>query len=370
MSRQVFFYSLEEVTRHELEPIDLSKGLTKLVAGLRLDGAARSISPWALKVQLGPQSHASAVDAAWPRTVADALAGNSGIDIAENIFCFDTLSISTVGLDQTETHLGMAKVKGFGPEGNGLPFLVADAPGMGPPVVTKPADEPELEGLTLAGALDQVGGICLLAPVRPHPHVGFTGAVTGLGPGLADREGKLMLHRDIRPKVNTPLCAGCGSCLAVCLYDAIAIDAGRAFIDHEKCTGCGECMNVCFMAGISAEEAEGIPRFQRKLAASAVAARDTLINGRSGRAGYFNLMVRLDRHAGGARARGRKRLGDVGVLASRDPVALDQATWDLVVSRMEGPLSSWSGFQQDPGSLLEHAEHLGLGTREYSLVQV
>jgi len=200
--------------------------------------------------------------------------------------------------------------------------------------------------------------------------VGFTGAVTGLGPGLADREGKLLLHRDIRPKVNTPLCAGCGSCLAVCLYDAIAIDAGRAFIDHEKCTGCGECMNVCFMAGISAEDAEGIPRFQQKLAASAVAARDTLIDGKSGRAGYFNLLVRLDRHAGGAKARGRKRLGDVGVLASRDPVALDQATWDLVVSRMDGPLSSWSGFQQDPGTLLEHAEHLGLGTREYRLVQV
>ena len=123
-------------------------------------------------------------------------------------------------------------------------------------------------GATLAGGLARVGGLCLLAPVRPHPHVGFTGAVTGLGPGLADFQGKLMLHRDIRPKVDTPLCAGCGSCLSVCLFDAITIEAGRANISHEKCTGCGECMNVCFMAGISAEDAASIPLFQRKLAAA------------------------------------------------------------------------------------------------------
>lgn len=370
MTRQVFFHSLEDAFRHELEPLDLGQGLSGLVAALRLDGAAGSISPWGLKVQLGPQSHTSAVPPAWARTVAEALTGNSGIDPAKHIFCFDTLSISTKGLDQAETHLGMAKVKGYGPEGNGLRYLVADGPGMGPSLVADPAGDPDLAGLTLAGALDQVGGLCLLAPVRPHPHVGFTGAVTGLGPGLADREGKLLLHRDIRPKVNTPLCAGCGSCLAVCLFDAIAIDGGRAFIDHEKCTGCGECMNVCFMAGISAEDSAGIPSFQRKLATAARAAFDTLIDGRSGRAGYFNLLVRLDRHSGGARARGRKRLGDVGVLASRDPVALDQATWDLIVARMEGPLAGWSGFHQEPGPLLEQAEHLGLGTRTYRLVKI
>jgi uncharacterized Fe-S center protein len=208
-----------------------------------------------------------------------------------------------------------------------------------------------------------------MTPVRPHPHAGFQGALIDLGVGLADRPGKLLLHQDIRPKVNTPLCAGCGSCLAVCLFDAIAINAGRAFIDHEKCTGCGECMNVCFMAGISAEEAAGIPRFQKKVAAAALAARDAVTGGKSGRAGFFNLLVRQDRCAGVARARGRERLGDVGVLASRDPVALDQATWDLIVARMDGPLANWSGFQQEPGPLLDRAEELGLGGRSYRLVE-
>ena len=57
-------------------------------------------------------------------------------------------------------------------------------------------------------------------------------------------------------------------------------------------------------------------------------------------------------------------------MASRDPVALDQATWDMIVDRMDGPLSQWSGFQQDPGDLLERAEELGVGTRHYRLVEV
>ena len=39
MSRQVFFHSLEQITRPEREPIDLGRGLTNLVAALRLDGA-------------------------------------------------------------------------------------------------------------------------------------------------------------------------------------------------------------------------------------------------------------------------------------------------------------------------------------------
>ena len=54
--------------------------------------------------------------------VADGLVGTTGVDPAENVFCFDTLSITTSGLDQVDTHLGLAKVKGYGTTGNGLPW--------------------------------------------------------------------------------------------------------------------------------------------------------------------------------------------------------------------------------------------------------
>jgi uncharacterized Fe-S center protein len=265
------------------------------------------------------------------------------------------LSITTAGLDQEATHLGLAKAKGFGPDHNGLEYRVLDG---GSP------DEP------VTGALGAMAGACLLTPVRPHPHAGFQGALLNLGVGLSAHGEKIELHRDIRPNVDTPLCAGCGSCLAVCLFDAIAINAGRAFIDHTKCTGCGECMNVCFMAGISAEDAAGIPRFQARVAAAADRNRRAVGGDRPGPVAFFNFLVRLDRHSGGARTRGRTRLGDVGVLASVDPVALDQATWDLIAGKSEGPLSAWSGFQQDPAALIAAAVDQGLGSAGYRLVDV
>jgi len=370
MATEVFFHSLENAADHELSPIDLRPGLAELITRLGLSGAAGPNSRWGLKVQLGSQGLPPSVDPAWARAVAEALAVPGDADASRGSFCFDTLSITTSGLDQADTHLGMALVKGYGATGNGLSYLVADGPGQGESLVVSPADDQDLAQITLAPALARAAGICLLTPIRPHPHAGFHGALINLGVGLADRPGKLLLHKDIRPVVNTPLCAGCGSCMAVCLFDAITINAARAFIDHEKCTGCGECMNVCFMAGISPEEAAGIPVFQKKVAAAALAARDTVTGGKTGRAGFFNLLVRQDRRTGVARARGRERMGDAGVLASRDPVALDQATWDLIVNRMDGSLAKWSGFLQEPGPLLERAEELGLGSRSYRLVEV
>jgi len=369
MAPEVFFYFLEQAAGHKLVPVDLGPHLAELAGRLGLTGAAGANAPWGLKVQLGAQGHPAAVNPAWARAVAEVLAGPDAADPVRSSFCFDTLSITTGGLDQADTHLGLAKVKGYGREGNGLPYVVADGPAEGDPLPVDPAGDLDIAELTLAPVLARTAGICLLNPVRPHPHAGFQGALINLGVGLADRPGKLLLHKDIRPKVDTSLCAGCGSCLAVCLFDAIAINGGRASIDHEKCTGCGECMHACFMAGISAEEAAGIPLFQKKVATAALAARNAVTKGKPGLAGYFNFLVRQDRRAGVARARGRLRLGDVGVLASLDPVALDQATWDMIAARMDGSLASWSGFQQEPGPLLDTAEQLGLGSRTYRLVE-
>ena len=369
MAADVYFHSLEPAAGQELLPLDPGPCLARMVDRLGLTGASRRASPWGLKVHVGERGLPPAVDPAWARAVAEALAGPGSPDPAKGAVCFDTLSINTSGLDKADTHLELAKVKGYGSNGQELPFMVADGPDEGESLVVNSTGDTDIAQLTLASALKDFAGLCLLAPVRPHPHAGFQGALVNLGLGLADRAGKLLLHQDIRPQVNTPLCAGCGSCLAVCLFDAISITAGRAMIDAQKCTGCGECMNVCFMAGISAEEAAGIPLFQKKVAAAALAARDAVSGKGSDRFGYFNLLVRLDRHSGRAKGRGRTRLGDVGVLASGDPVALDRATWDLIVARSGGPLDVWSGFKQEPGSLIDHAEELGLGSQDYRLVE-
>jgi uncharacterized Fe-S center protein len=360
MAQDVFFAPLIEDAAAFAEP-DLRPGLRALGRALGLPGAGPG--DWAVKVHLGPRNRPAAVDAAWATAVGEILAGTG-----QGAFAFDTLSITTEGLDEAIAHQELAYVKGFG---NGdLPYVVADGPEQGPSLGTIPPADSELTDHALAGGLAAARNLCVLTPIRPHPHVGLRGAITTMGVGLADRASKIALHENIRPKVDTPLCAGCGVCMTVCLFDAIKLSAGRAFIDHKLCTGCGECMNVCFMAGINPAEEEGVPAFQAKVADAALAARDRLTDGEASRQVYFNFLVRLDRQGGGARSRQRNRLGNIGILASRDPVALDQATFEMITERMGGKLGDWSGFKQLPETLLARAEAIGLGETAYNLVTV
>lgn len=61
---------------------------------------------------------------------------------------------------------------------------------------------------------------------------------------------------------------------------------------------------------------------------------------------------------------------DIGILASTDPVALDQACVDLVYAAKDGA-SLIERIESRNGILtVVHAEQIGLGSREYTLVNL
>lgn len=63
---------------------------------------------------------------------------------------------------------------------------------------------------------------------------------------------------------------------------------------------------------------------------------------------------------------------DIGILASTDPVALDQACIDLVYAQADGDGASLVERIESRNGLhtLEHAAEIGLGSREYNLVSI
>ena len=74
---------------------------------------------------------------------------------------------------------------------------------------------------------------------------------------------------------------------------------------------------------------------------------------------------------------------DIGVLASHDPVALDQATVDLINAQEGNPNSrlAKSGLAENTDKFkalwnidytiqFKYAEELGLGTRKYKLIEI
>ena len=85
---------------------------------------------------------------------------------------------------------------------------------------------------------------------------------------------------------------------------------------------------------------------------------------------YINVMNRLsvDCDCNGRPA--EPDIHDIGILASRDPVALDQACYDLV-SQAEGNAALLKRIERQHGlHTLEHAEEIGLGSRTYRLVNI
>jgi len=85
---------------------------------------------------------------------------------------------------------------------------------------------------------------------------------------------------------------------------------------------------------------------------------------------YINVMNRLSGDCDCNGHPAEPDIHDIGILASADPVALDQACYDLV-SKAEGNASLMNRIERQHGlHTLEHAEEIGLGSRMYTLVNI
>lgn len=85
---------------------------------------------------------------------------------------------------------------------------------------------------------------------------------------------------------------------------------------------------------------------------------------------YINVMNRLSVDCDCDGSPAEPDMHDIGILASMDPVALDQACIDLVYAAPDGD-SLVQRIESRNGLLtLEHAEEIGLGSRAYELVHL
>lgn len=85
---------------------------------------------------------------------------------------------------------------------------------------------------------------------------------------------------------------------------------------------------------------------------------------------YINVMNRLSVDCDCDGNPSEPDMHDIGILASFDPVAVDQACIDLVYSAEDGQslinrIESRNGLHT-----LEQAEKIGLGSREYQLISI
>ena len=222
-----------------------------------------------------------------------------------------------------------------------------------------------------------------LSHFKGHEEAGFGGALKNLGMGSGSRSGKMEQHWEGKPVVDPELCIGCGSCVRICAHGGPSVVNGKAGIDHSKCVGCGRCLAICPRDAIEPSNANSTAILSQKIAEYAYA----VVKDRP--SFHISLICDVSPFCDCHAENDIPIIPDIGMLASFDPVALDQACVDLCNkmpvcegSRLDKHIKLF--WEEDPNheyfhlnhpdaeweAGLIHAEEIGLGTRQYELIKI
>ncbi len=279
-------------------------------------------------------------------------------------------------------HLYNAEVNGFNYVTTGCHTIIADGlKGTDEATVEVPNGEYCKEAY-IGRALYDADVIISLSHFKGHEMTGFGGAIKNIGMGGGSRAGKMQQHNDGKPVVDPELCRSCHICARECGSDAISYDTGKAFINQELCKGCGRCIGACAFDAISAQDDSAVEALCCKMAeytAAIVAGKPSF---------HISLIMDVSPNCDCHGENDAPILPNIGMLASFDPVALDQACADLCLAAepvrnsqlgdhlaQEGWHHHHDHFKDSNPNIkwketLEHGEKIGLGTRDYELIKM
>jgi len=231
----------------------------------------------------------------------------------------------------------------------------------------------------IASEIVQADALVSVAHFKGHELSGFGGTLKNLGMGCASRRGKLAQHSKVNPKIVKKKCIGCGECVQHCSQEALSLFEEKALIDAQKCIGCGECILICPSSAIQIEWNQAIPVFLENM----VEYTEGVLKGKQNKTLFVNFITDVSPACDCYGHNDAPVVRDIGILASRDPVAIDQASVDLVNREVALPESSltvnraagedkFRGIypQVDWTHQLDYAEKIGLGSRAYQLEKI
>ena len=222
-----------------------------------------------------------------------------------------------------------------------------------------------------------------LTHFKGHELTGFGGAIKNIGMGCGSRAGKMAMHSIGKPSIDPEKCRGCKTCAHYCAQSAISIgDDHKARIDHDLCAGCGRCIGACSFDAIYSPNDCANELLDRKMAEYAAA----VCHDRP--CFHVSLVQDISPNCDCHCENDAPILPDIGIFASFDPVALDQACVDACLNAAPLPNSQLGTNLAKPGwncyhdnfkdsnpniewkATLEQAEKVGMGTRQYVLKKV
>ena len=329
----------------------------------------------AIKIHFGEPGNLTYLRPNYAKRVADVIKSLGGLP-----FLTDCNTLYPGRRKNALEHIESAYENGFTPYSTGCQVIIADGL-KGNDEVEVPVEGGEyVKAAKIGRAVMDADVFISLTHFKGHEQAGMGGALKNIGMGCGSRAGKMEQHNSGKPFVKQKKCIGCRACAKICAHGAPQFgEDGKATIDTDKCVGCARCIAVCPKDAIECLYDEAPAILNKKIAEYTKA----VVDGRP--CFHVSLVVDVSPNCDCHGENDVPIVPDVGMFASFDPVALDQACADAVLAQT--PASNSALFDKgcdctdkdyfhaahpdtDWAVCLEHAEKIGIGTREYELIKI
>jgi uncharacterized protein len=342
------------------------RGLRTLFSGVA--GVVSKGDSVAVKVHMGEYGGNAYLRPSLVRRVCDLIK-----EAGAKPFVTDTTTLYPVRRFTASQYLATAACNGFTEESMGAPVVIADGEeGYDGEWVDIPGrvSDCALDRIKIARAIANADCMIVLSHVKGHDSSGFGGSIKNVAMGCVTKESKAAQHRVTRGVIDISKCTGCGKCVEVCVFKALCLVEEKIVRDEEKCMNCSFCDLRC-PEGVFSLPPRAKEIFQSYLAHAAAG----VLSRFHSKVAFINFVQDVTPLCDCAAPSGLPVIPDIGILASRDVVAVDKASLDLIAqSKPVGKFAHVSspdilGEINGTDSLIQirTAEKLGLGSMEYQL---
>lgn len=372
---KVYFTDFRTPYGGDTMPGKLKKLIRKAgIAQLNLEGQFVAI-----KIHFGELGNVSYLRPNYARAVVDVVK-----ELGGKPFLTDCNTLYPGSRKNALEHLYCAWENGFTPLTVGCPILIGDGL-KGTDDIEVPVQGGEyVKNAKIGRALMDADVIISMTHFKGHETTGFGGALKNLGMGCGSRAGKKEQHNNGKAYVQQEICRGCRRCMRECANNGLVFDpeTRKMHVDKEHCVGCGRCVGACNFDAIDFEDPNSNQMLNYRIAEYAKA----VVDGRP--QFHISMVMDISPNCDCHEENDAPILPDVGMFASFDPLALDQACVDACMKCEPLPNSQLGEHMRDPHfvdhhdhftnstpesewqSCLSHAEKIGLGTRDYELIRL
>lgn len=324
----------------------------------------------AIKLHFGERGSDGFINPVFVRQVVDKVK-----DQGAKPFLTDTNTLYSGSRHNSVDHLLTALEHGFDYTVTGAPIIIADGL-RSENIAEVQIGKKHFDKVKLARDIVSADSVIVLSHFKGHEMAGFGGAIKNLAMGGAPAAGKKEQHAS-RIIIDQDKCVGCGKCSTVCPEKAISVSEKKANINLDRCIGCGECLTVCPVKAPGMDWATDLAALLERMTEYGYG----FAKAHENHIGYINFLLNITPDCDCASWSDAPIVPDIGFLASTDPVAIDQASYDLVNKQL-GLSDSLLSCHCETGAdkfhvlrphidstiQLRYGEEIGMGNRDYELI--